>query len=219
MSVIFEVKCRSCKYEETFPDLLKIAVDDEGKEHNCVHPFESLTIERIEKETGKSYDLLIRMGQIYIGQPLLCNDCGEISYYSDASINILNLHHNNSRITEISCKKCNQNNLYLPFSSSVPPKSLFPYLSHDDRDVRLQWILFLSKVLAWILFVVVIVIAFNLQLIFSIILSMFIILAVPISYIWIEDRIDTHTERKYWKTIPCPQCQKRKLSFRVCGMS
>jgi hypothetical protein len=196
-----------------------IIIDNKGKEHDCVHPLERLTIERIEKETGKSHDTLKRMGRIYIGQPLLCSGCGEISYYSGVSINTLNLHHNDSHIAEISCKKCNQNNLYLPFPSLDAPKSLFSYISHNDRDVQPLWILFLSKVLALILFMIVIVIFLKLSLVSSIVLSIFIILAAPIFYIWVESRIDTRTERKYWKTIPCHQCQKRRLSFRVWGIS
>jgi hypothetical protein len=219
MSIIFEVKCKSCKYIRHFPDCLMIAVDDEGKEHNCVHPCEYRTIERIEKETGKSHDVLRKMGQIYIGQPLLCNSCGEISYYSDASIDGIDLHRNNSHITGFFCKQCNQNNLYLPFPLSVPPKSLLSSTRHEEYDVRWLLILLLSKVLPWILLVIVIAKILSLSLFVSIIIILPTILLATTFYIWLEYMNNTSPERKYWKTIPCPQCQKLKLSFYFRGTS
>ena len=213
MPIIFRVTCSSCKYHLDFPDALMIVLDDEGIEHNCIHPFEKSIAEGI---TGKSSDVLSESGQSYWGNPLLCNSCGEISYYSDTTIDRLDLQLNNSHVTKISCKKCNQSNLYLPFPSSEIPESLFPfrnnYGSQNNRLFILATTIYILSAMWFVSFL-------KLSIVWSIILLVFIVFVIPICYLWLRYRLDTRMERRYWKTIPCPQCQKRKLSFSVSGMS
>ena len=138
--------------------------------------------------------------QLYWGQPLLCNSCGEISYYSDATTNRLDLQFNNSHATEVLCKKCNHSNLYFPFPFSGVPQSLFPYRDNDDsQDNRLFFLVITSYILSATWFVRFL----DLSIVWSIILLIFVALAIPVCYLWLRYRIDTRTERRYWKTIPC----------------
>ena len=50
MPIIFRVTCSSCKYHLDFPDALMIVLDDEGIDHNCIHPFEKSIISKEETE-------------------------------------------------------------------------------------------------------------------------------------------------------------------------